>query len=268
VQKDFLKYLLNKPDAYLVVWSWMFANSDDDGVYTCTPSSLLSRFKITRSTLQRIIDYGVSWAESGQKVGSKLGRKWADNELKVTFPIGFSGRKVGGKMGRKWAESGQLTNEEPVKKTIEEPTLETPQDPKTSKKEKPKSEKLYPNMLEVYDEFCLNKTGMGAKMNAHQGKSMKSIMEYLANQIKIKRGNEVSEEILKEEILLAWKYILSNWSKINGYYAEQIKLSQIDSNLPNLLIQLRNKKTNGREQKFANTESEIGKIDFDETQPD
>ena len=109
---------------------------------------------------------------------------------------------------------------------------------------------------------------MGAKMNAHQGKALKSIMEYLANQIKIKKGQDLTEDTLKEEILMAWRYILTNWSKINGYYAEQIKLSQIDSNLPNLLIQLRNKKTNAREQKFANTQSEIGKIDFDETQPD
>lgn len=247
----------------------MFANSDDDGVFKCTPSSLLSRFKITRSTLQRIIGYGVSWAESGQKVGGKMGGKWADNELIVTFDIGISGQKVGRKMGGKWAESGLLTENEPqVEQPQETVPLEEQQDPKTSKKEKPKSEKLYPQMIEVYDSFCQGKTGMGAKMNAHQGKALKSIMEYLANQIKIKKGQDLTEDTLKEEILMAWRYILTNWSKINGYYAEQIKLSQIDSNLPNLLIQLRNKKTNAREQKFANTQSEIGKIDFDETQPD
>jgi hypothetical protein len=91
---------------------------------------------------------------------------------------------------------------------------------------------------------------------------MKNIILYLANQIKLKRG-ELSEDELKTEILSAWNYILGNWSKISGYYAEQIKLSQIDSNLPNLLIQLRNNKTQGRDEKFANRESQIRGINFE-----
>jgi len=198
-----------------------------------------------------------------------MGAKWADNELTIIFDTQISGQKVGRKMGRKWAESGQLTDDEVTPQAPQQTiSLEEQEDPKTTKKEKPKSDKIYPRMVEEYDAFCQRKTGMGAKMNAHQGKSLKNIMEYLANQIKIKKGQELTEEILKQEILMAWKYILTNWGKINGYYAEQIKLSQIDSNLPNLLIQLRNKKSNAREQKFADTQSEIGKIDFDETQPD
>jgi uncharacterized protein YutD len=99
-------------------------------------------------------------------------------------------------------------------------------------------------------------------MNAHQGKALKSIIEYLALQVKNKKG-AITEDELKADVLNAWDYILNNWNQINGYYAEQIKLSQIDSNLPNILMQLRKNKKSNRDEKFANTYSEIGAINFD-----
>jgi len=166
-------------------------------------------------------------------------------------------------VGRKWAESGQKkpAPTPPVDAELTEEELHNI-DISFEKKEKAKSDKLYPLMVEAYDEFCKTKMDMGAKMNPHQGKAMKNIILYLAAQIKNKRG-ELPEDELKSEILSAWNYILGNWVKINGYYAEQIKLSQIDSNLPNLLIQLRNNKTQGRDEKFANRESQIGGINFE-----
>jgi uncharacterized protein YutD len=104
--------------------------------------------------------------------------------------------------------------------------------------------------------------GMGAKMNPHQGKALKSIIEYLALQVKNKKDS-ISESDLKADVLNAWEYILNNWGQVNGYYAEQIKLSQIDSNLPNILMQLRNNKKSNRDEKFAKTYSDIGAINFE-----
>ena len=240
------------------MWTYFYANSDENGVFTTPYAYVLSRFKITRSTLQRIVEFGTKWAENGQKVG----RKWADKELTIIFTT----EVVGQKMGRKWAESGQkkepkITQQPPQLDTLQQDELEQIEISFKSK-EKTKSDKLFPLMVQAYDDFCVQRMGMGAKMNPHQGKAMKSIVQYLANQIKNKKG-EMQEEVLKVEILSAWNYILGNWSKINGYYAEQIKLSQIDSNLPNLLIQLRNQKQNGRDEKFANRESQIRGINFD-----
>jgi hypothetical protein len=264
LDKSFWKYLLEKPHSYIGVWTFFYANSDDDGVFTTPYPYVLSRFKLSRSSLQRIVDFGTKWAENGQKVG----RKWADKELTIIFTTTISGQKV----GRKWAESGQIKRVkkpsiEPIEvKQIESTKLDAEDLEKIQisfrSKEKQKSDKLFPLMVEAYDEFCKQRMDMGAKMNPHQGKAMKSIILYLANQIKNKRG-EIPEEQLKTEILAAWNYILGNWSKINGYFAEQIKLSQIDSNLPNLLVQLRNNKTTARDEKFANRESQIRGISFD-----
>ena len=117
-------------------------------------------------------------------------------------------------------------------------------------------------MVKRYDAFCVSRMGMGSKMDALQGKALKSIIQYLALQVKNKKG-EISEENLKSDVLNAWDYILNNWSQINGYYAEQIKLSQMDSNLPNILMQLRKNKKSNRDEKFATTYSEIGAINFD-----
>jgi uncharacterized protein YutD len=104
--------------------------------------------------------------------------------------------------------------------------------------------------------------GMGSKMDSQQGKALKSIIQYLALQVKNKKG-EITEEQLKLDVLNAWDYILNNWGQVNGYYAEQIKLSQIDSNLPNILMQLRKNKKSNRDEKFAKTYSDIGAINFE-----
>jgi hypothetical protein len=256
LSKGFINYLSEKPDPYLRVWCFFYGKSDENGVFETSIPYLLSRFKISRTTLRRIISYGVWWTESGLKVDSK----WTDNALKIIFVTEFGGLKV----DSKWTESGHLTEKKVSKKTA--PKVEESADIEvnisTTKKEKVRSENLYTQMVDRYNDFCINRIGMGAKMNAHQGKSMKNIIEYLALQVKNKKG-EITEEQLKNDLLNAWEYILNNWGQVNGYYAEQIKLSQIDSNLPNILMQLRNNKNNKRDEKFAKTYSDIGAISFE-----
>ena len=124
-------------------------------------------------------------------------------------------------------------------------------------------------MIEEYNQFCLKRTTMGAKIDAHQGKSMKRIMEYLGGQVKLKLDLDnvvLTQDVLETQVLKAWQYVLQNWDKINGYYAEQIKLNQIDSNLPNLLMQLKNYQKNNkknRDEKFASNIEQISGISFE-----
>jgi hypothetical protein len=232
------------------VWAYIYASSNEDGVFKTQYVFVLSRFKITRSTLQRIVEFGAGWAENGQR----MGREWADKELTIIFPTQVVGRKV----GRKWAESGQ-------KKAVEthvKPNADY--QPTTETREKTPSDKLYPKMVNVYNEFCVKRIGVGAKMDGLQGKCMKSIIAYLATQVKMKKGDEITESEMNEGIISAWEYILSKWDLVKGYYADQIKLSQINANLPNILMQLKTSKTNNRDAKFSNIQSEIGNVDFDQ----
>jgi hypothetical protein len=254
LSKEFVNYLMQKSDAYVQVWVYFFANSNEKGEFESQYSFILSRFKISRSTLQRIVEYGCSWAENGQN----LGRIWAGNTLKIIFVT----EVVGQDLGRKWAENGQKSQPKKREKKvkIQQPIEDAPLNTKVTPKAK--SDKLYPLMIEAYDDFCKSKTSMGAKIDAYQGKCMNSIIQYLSLQIKNKKG-ELQEDVLKNEVLNAWNFILNNWGRVKGYYAEQIKLSQINSNLPNILMQFKNNKTSNRDEQFAKAYTDIGTISFD-----
>ena len=108
---------------------------------------------------------------------------------------------------------------------------------------------LYKDMLSEYNSFILEKTGLGAKINSTDGAAMKRIIAYLKQQVKDKGDVNAS-------VVDAWKYILTNWSKLSAFYQSQVKLAQIDSNFPNILTQLRNNPTQQRNEsrleKFRN----------------
>ena len=248
MDKDFMRYLLERPHSYIMVWSFLFANSNEDGVFYDNYQNLLSRFKLSRSSLQRIVEYGCSFTSIG---GQKMGRKWAAKTLEVIFVTEIGGQKL----GRNWAAN---LNESKVESKPSESKI---------KKGRPKKQPnvLYAEMVEVYDEFCQGKIGMGAKMDALQGKSMKLIIVYLQSQIK-KKQVDLLESELNKETLNAWKFILSKWAIVNEFYGQQIKLNQINSNLPNILTQIRNSSKKQRNEKFASTVSEIDGVSFGETQ--
>ena len=101
---------------------------------------------------------------------------------------------------------------------------------------------IYADSIKLYDEFCHKQIGCGCKMDGLQGKAMKSIIKYLKTQVKE-----------SDEALMAWQYILANWDKLDEFHQKQIKLNQIDSNLMNILNQLRNgqkRNSNDLEQKI------------------
>jgi hypothetical protein len=181
-------------------------------------------------------------------------RLWNNNVLKIKIVE----QVVGTSVERKWNKRGT--------KKVVEPQVEPNADyqPTTETREKASSDKLYPKMIKVYNDFCVKRIGVGAKMDGLQGKCMKSIIAYLASQVKMKRGEEMSEPEMNESIISAWEYILSKWDMVKGFYAEQIKLSQINANLPNILMQLKTSKTNNRDAKFSNIQNEIGNVDFDQ----
>lgn len=241
MQKAFLSELIKKPYPYLNVWVYLYCNADNKGEFSIPSPYLLSMFKISRSTLQRILDFGCEWQGSGKEVA----REWQGNVLKIKWLEQVAEKEV----AREWQE------------------VEMEKEPKqaTQRKQKAKkeSDKLYPIIVEAYHQFCISKTGVGAKMNALQGKAVKNIIDFLSIQVKNKNGESISTEELESNVISAWNYILNNWGKINGFYAEQIKLNQIDSNLPNILMQLKNNQKNKRDDKFISNINELGAVDFD-----
>lgn len=94
------------------------------------------------------------------------------------------------------------------------------------------SNPAYPLCIEIYDNFCKQRLGVGAKIDGEQGKAMKLIIEYIRGQIK----GEVNETIIAG----AWNTILGNFAKWSAFNQRNLKLSQINSNLLNIINEIRN----------------------------
>ena len=86
----------------------------------------------------------------------------------------------------------------------------------------------------IYNSFCKSKTGMGAKIDASDGKALKSILTYLKGAEAVKRGDSTIEG--------EFEAILSQWSVLEAFLQDKIRLRQLNSNLPTILAQIKKSK--------------------------
>ena len=92
----------------------------------------------------------------------------------------------------------------------------------------------YTELLFVYDKFCKETFDAPAKINGAEGKALKQIISYLKGLCKAKGDDSL------DAVKNAFRYILSNWSNLEPFLQKQIKLTQINSNLANIINQLKN----------------------------
>tara|TARA_R110002096_G_scaffold212268_1_gene399646 strand:+ start:318 stop:1088 length:771 start_codon:yes stop_codon:yes gene_type:complete len=92
----------------------------------------------------------------------------------------------------------------------------------------------YTELLFVYDKFCQETFDAPAKINGAEGKALKQIISYLKGLCKAKGDDSL------EAVKNAFRYILSNWANLEPFLQKQIKLTQINSNLANIINQLKN----------------------------
>lgn len=90
---------------------------------------------------------------------------------------------------------------------------------------------LYQKFMDEYDAFIKNKIGVGANVNGQEGKALKAVINYITSQ---------SKDKTEEGILNSFKYILENWNKLDNFTRSKMRLSDINSNLTNILNTLRN----------------------------
>ena len=100
------------------------------------------------------------------------------------------------------------------------------------------SKPYYTELLFIYDKFCKDSFDAPAKINGAEGKALKQIIVYLKGLCKAKGDDSL------EAIKNSFKYILSNWGSLEPFLQKQIKLTQINSNLINIINQLKNGKSN------------------------
>jgi len=215
VNKQFIRHLIIKPDNYILVWGYIFSRLDENNNATIHIFEIMSKYKVPKSTMKRIVDYGNSFS------GLKMDYKWISNHLTIN-----------------------------IQNVVDEPQMvskRTKIERKTTLKRTVKpANTLYSKMIEEYDVFCQHKTGVGCKIDGAQGKSMKRIIKFLETQCKNKDKMLENEE-LNNRVLQAWQYILKNWDKLDDFNRGRIKLTEIDSNMLNILSKLKEQPINKKQ---------------------
>jgi hypothetical protein len=215
LNKKFIQNLVAKPNNYLLVWGYIFSRFDEQNKASIYLYEIYAKYKVPKSTLKRIVDYGVSIS------GLEMDYKWISNTLHISILGDVSESKV-------------VHN-----RTKNEPKV-------VAKRAKPKANSLYSKMIELYDNFCQKNTGVGGKIDGMQGKAMKSIIIFLTKQCSRKNSN-LNKEELDENVLLSWEYILNNWDKLDDYNRSRIKLSDINSSMLNILMKLKEQPINKKQ---------------------
>ena len=106
--------------------------------------------------------------------------------------------------------------------------------------------RLYSSLMAIYFDFVKQYTGVPPKVSEIEGKALKNIIKYLS-----------SIQPNEEDIIIGWKAIFENFNKWDSFYQKQLKLSQIDSNLLNIINSIKNGK-----QHSPNTRREITNEDI------
>tara|TARA_B110000858_G_scaffold86683_1_gene100124 strand:+ start:2466 stop:3239 length:774 start_codon:yes stop_codon:yes gene_type:complete len=98
---------------------------------------------------------------------------------------------------------------------------------------KPNTKTIYTECVSVYDAFCLQRFDSPAKINGAEGNALKQTIGYL-------KKSAVAKGFTEDTALDSFKYILNGWDKLEPFLQKQIKLTQINSNLTNIINQLKN----------------------------
>lgn len=105
-------------------------------------------------------------------------------------------------------------------------------DVNTDIKQDSKPVTLFPQLIAEYNDWIISKLGVPPKINGAEGKAAKQILAYLSK--------------ITEEPIVAWKFVLDHWERVEPFLRNQIKLTQINSNLMNILNQIKNGKSTNK----------------------
>lgn len=106
----------------------------------------------------------------------------------------------------------------------------------------------YKDCISLYNDFILTRTSLPAKIDGAQGKAMKSIISYFKSIETVKSGERTVQECVS--------FIFNNWDRVEPFLKDKLKLTQINSDLTNIINQLKNgKSTNNGKSKHELAEA-------------
>ena len=124
--------------------------------------------------------------------------------------------------------------------------------------EKNEDGKLYAAMVELYFDWFKGLSGVKPNFNAAEGSAMKKIMNYFRSLNKENKKDYDGSEF--EEVTNMFSFILNSWSMLDDFYQKQTKVVQINSNLQNIINDIKNghkrKSKSNTKDKSANARGE------------
>jgi hypothetical protein len=108
---------------------------------------------------------------------------------------------------------------------------------------------LFKNFIAIYSEwFKEQNDGTPPKIDGGNGNAAKTIISYLKQIVseRATKENEVLNEAgLEARTLEAWEHVLKSWGKLEPFYQDKTRLLDINSNIQNIIKQIKNGKVNG-----------------------
>ena len=199
----------------MLIWTYIHSRLDENNESTIYIYEILVKYKVAKSTMKRIVNCGYDF------YGDNMVFKWFSNHLKISLLEEASGKVV------------------EKKRVVKEKKKTQPRTPV-------KANTLYSKMIEEYDIFCEKISGVGCKIDGMQGKAMKQLINYLQSQCR-KKNPLLKDVELDGAVLKSWTYILGNWEKLDDYNRGRIKLSEINSNMVNILLKIKEKPINKKQ---------------------
>lgn len=230
--RDFLQFILSsRKPSHLQIWTHLLT-TEQGGQAELPFYEVQGRFGISRPTLYRILEDGKAYgieAKSRKKV------------LVVEFP-------------KPW-----FTVYEPTPQPVAEalPAVKSSNRQAASDLQK----QCHTACMKIYAEWYDERNGVNPKVQAADAAGLKQIVQYLLKAVKAKTP-ELTEAEMAERAVRSWALILHKWDTLTPFLQSQVKLSQINSNLTNILNGIKNPKPNqasSRSSRFAATENELNR---------
>jgi len=111
--------------------------------------------------------------------------------------------------------------------------------PKKQKKDfvSHKCETLHQKIIKIHSDFYLEQITVPYKFSGgSDGAAAKDIINFLTKAVREKKHAEPTDQ----EIADSFQYIFANYDMWDNFYKSQLKLSQINSNLPNIIANIKN----------------------------
>lgn len=151
-------------------------------------------------------------------------------------------------------KSEGASDENPNDNNINDNTSLFPKENKDVKNSEDKKS-VYSEAVDVYFEFYEKRNEVSPKFDSADGKALKSIISYFKGLHKKK--NDGSDE--SEFVIQSFKYILDNWGLQVDFIRNQTKMTQINSNLNNIINKLKDVKSKSNSENGNKGNKIVGK---------